>query len=330
MSNYHSQLSAWLEANLVCPADHLSLCFDGKHLSCEAGHKYRVLNGIPIMLLEDIDPTHPVFKESVALSKASDNELEELLPSQPAVNGIEEYVQGMIGATNGTLYNHLRFKLNRYPIPELRLPPGEGRVFLELGCNWGRWCLSASRKGYFAVGIDPSFKGVLAAKRVADALNIPALYAVADARHLPFPQNSIDTVFSYSVLQHFEKDEVYKCLTEISSVLKEQGQCLIQLPNKYGLLNFIRQTQRGFRKAEEFDVRHWSPKEMLETFSRYIGPAELSVDGFFSLNAQASDRDLLKPSGKMVVSLSDALRKLEGHFTPLLNLADSLYVKAIK
>ncbi|HEX8775005.1 MAG TPA: class I SAM-dependent methyltransferase [Pyrinomonadaceae bacterium] len=282
------------------------------------------------MLVEGLEPTHQVFNESIALSRATDDELEQLLPSLPAVNGIDEYVQGMIGATNGTLYNHLRYKLQRYPIPELRLPAGQGKVFLELGCNWGRWCLSASRKEYFAVGIDPSFKGVLAAKRVAKALNVPSLYVVADARHLPFSANSVDIVFSYSVLQHFGKNEVFKSLAEMSRVMKEEGQCLIQLPNKYGLVNFIRQTQRGYRKVKEFEVRYWSPREMLEAFSMYVGSTELSVDGFFSLNAQTSDRDLLKPGGRMVVSVSDALRKLGSHLPALRYLADSLYVKAVK
>lgn len=330
ISNCPEAFDQWLATNLICPVDHLSLSFDGKHLFCEMNHKYRVLQGIPIMLVDGLDATHHVFTESIALSRATDEELEQLLPALPAVNGIDEYVQGMIGATNGTLYKHLRYKLKRYPIPELRLPEGRGKVFLELGCNWGRWCLSASRKGYFAVGIDPSFKGLLAAKRVAKELSMPSLYVVADARHLPFSDDSIDIVFSYSVLQHFGKKEVFKSLTEISRVLKGQGQCLIQLPNKYGLVNFIRQMQKGYRKVKEFDVRYWSPKEMLEAFSEYVGSAELSVDGFFSLNAQTSDRDLLKPCGRMVVSVSEALRKLGSHLPPLIYLADSLYVRAIK
>jgi SAM-dependent methyltransferase len=330
MTNYPDQLDPWLAANLVCLVDRQPLRLEGQYLFCEVGHRYRVINGIPIMLDKDIDPTHPVFKESIEIAEATDDMLDKLIEHSPSINGIDEYVQGMIGATSGSLYNHLRFNLKRYPIPELRLPMGHGKVFLELGCNWGRWCISASHKGYFAVGIDPSFKGVWAAQRVAKELNVPALFIVADARHLPFPQHSIDTIFSYSVLQHFGKDEVAKALSEVSRVLKRQGQCLIQLPNKFGFINLIRQLQRGFRRGEGFEVRYWSPREMVEAFSRHIGPSELSIDGFFSLNAQSSDSDLLKLSGRTIVAVSDILRELGTSFPLLANLADSLYVKALK
>jgi SAM-dependent methyltransferase len=328
--NPTDQLDDWLVDNLVCPADSQSVLYDGQRLVCNAGHTYRVLKGIPIMLLEDIDPTHSVFRESVAIAKAKDEDLPGLIKYHPPVNGIDQYVQGMIAATNGNLYNHLRFNLKSYPIPELRLPRSEGKVFLELGCNWGRWCLSASKQGFLAVGIDPSFHGVWAAQRVAKELGVRALYIVADARRLPFREGSIDVVFSYSVLQHFAKDNVTKALIQIARVLKDHGQCVIQLPNKYGLVNLLRQMQRGAKEGKDFEVRYWSPSEILAAFSKCVGPAELTVDGFFSLNAQTSDRNLLTPSGRVIVSCSDALRKLEGYFHPLMNLADSLYVKAFK
>jgi 2-polyprenyl-3-methyl-5-hydroxy-6-metoxy-1,4-benzoquinol methylase len=84
-------------------------------------------------------------------------------------------------ATNGMLYIRLIGKLTDYPIPYLRLPPGEGKRFLEIGCNWGRWCIAAARMGYRPVGIDPSLKGIRAARQVALHLGIQAHYVAADA-----------------------------------------------------------------------------------------------------------------------------------------------------
>src|SRR5882762_5809881 len=63
---------------------------------------------------------------------------------------IDPVVSFLIGATNGIAYKGLIGKLAEYPIPEIRLPPGGGKVFLDLGCSWGRWCIAAARKGYRA------------------------------------------------------------------------------------------------------------------------------------------------------------------------------------
>jgi SAM-dependent methyltransferase len=124
------------------------------------------------------------------------------LPSRP-LGEIDPFVQNIIAATNGMLYISLIGKLTDYPIPYLRLPSGEGKRFLEIGCNWGRWCIAAARLGYRPVGIDPSLKGIRAARQVAQQLGIEAHYVVADGRYLPFANGTFDQVFSYSVLQHF-------------------------------------------------------------------------------------------------------------------------------
>ena len=83
--------------------------------------------------------------------------VEQLPP--PVREGIDPFVQEVIGATCGRLYEHLIADLPEYPIPELRLPPGEGRSFLEVGSNWGRWCVAAARRGYAADGDRPVAQG---------------------------------------------------------------------------------------------------------------------------------------------------------------------------
>lgn len=76
---------------------------------------------------------------------------------------IDPFVQEQVPYTNGFLYRPLQYKLSRYPIPELRLEPGEGTRFLDIGCNWGRWSIAAARKGYRVSAIDPSPPAVIAA-----------------------------------------------------------------------------------------------------------------------------------------------------------------------
>src|SRR3954470_16258494 len=42
---------------LVCPRDHTNLRLEDKHLCCSAGHRYPVLEGVPIFLLAEKDQT---------------------------------------------------------------------------------------------------------------------------------------------------------------------------------------------------------------------------------------------------------------------------------
>ncbi len=87
-----------------------------------------------MLLLGDEEPTHAACRVSLE-RRGTDGDPEALL-------------QDVIAATCGNLYRHLIGNVRRYPIPELRLPEGGGRRFLEVGCNWGRWCVSARRRGF--------------------------------------------------------------------------------------------------------------------------------------------------------------------------------------
>ena len=63
-------------------------------------------------------------------------------------------------------------------------------------------------------------------------------------------------------------------------------------------------------------------------FERLIGPATVTVDGFFSLNPQAVDLPALPVRYRLIVRVSDALRRGSDRFPWLASVADSLYVRA--
>jgi SAM-dependent methyltransferase len=235
-------------------------------------------------------------------------------------------VQNIIAATNGLLYIRLVGKLTDYPIPYLRLPPGDGKRFLEIGCNWGRWCVAAARMGYCPVGIDPSLKGIRAARHVAQQLGIEAHYVVADGRYLPFAGGTFDQIFSYSVLQHLSKENARRTLREVARALHPTGGFLVQMPNCFGIRCLYHQARRGFRQGRDFDVRYWTPRELASTFRAIFGSARIFVDGFFSLNPQISDVSFLPWKYRTVVYASETLRKISGILSPLTYVADSLYV----
>jgi SAM-dependent methyltransferase len=296
---------------LVCPRDRSALSEDGR---CRQGHGYRIVDGVPILLVEEDEPTH-----------ASCERVESLPP--PTGDAIDPFVQEVIGATCGGLYRPLVGRLREYPIPELRLPPGERRLFLEVGCNWGRWCVAAARRGYVPVGIDPSLKGIQAARRVAGQLGVEAHYVVGDARYLPFADATFDVAFSYSVFQHFSRAVAVAALDEIGRVLRPGGTSLVQVANVWGVRSLLNQArERRFREPRTlFDVRYWGPRELRDELELRVGPTQLKTDGFLTLNPQPANLDLLPPRYRSIVRVSEGLRLLSHRIPPLTYAADSLY-----
>lgn len=322
------QLSPQLLEMIVCPRDKKELHVQSGRLVCSEGHRYGIFEGIPILLVGESQQTHIEGERSLRVGETGDaSEMPTIARGQ---HEIDPFVQQSIGATNGSLYQPLVGKLREYPIPQLRMPNGEGASFLEIGCSWGRWSIAAARAGYRPIGIDPSLKGVRAAQRVAHQLGIEAIFLVADGRFLPFREGSFDQVFSYSVLQHLSVPDVRKTLEEVSRVLCPGGRCTVQMANAYGARSLQHQARRGFRQATQFEVRYWTPRELRNTFAAAIGSSRLFVDGFFSLNAQISDVRLLPMHYQAVVYASEGLRGLSRVFPPLKYLADSLYVEARK
>lgn len=310
---------------VACPLDRGALAPEGDELVCERGHRFPCPDGVPVLLVDDPAATHPVFAKSLADARRG-------VPDdpEPAPGELEPSVQAGIAATCGYLYRHLIGRLPRYPIPELRLPPGEGRLFLDLGSSWGRWCLAAAQRGYVPVGVDPSFEAIRAARRIARRHGVEAHYVVADARRLPFHDDTFDVGFSYSVLQHFAKENVRVALRELRRVLKSGATSLVQMGNAFGVRSaFARVRERvGPVVAEDFRVRWWTPRELEHAFAAELGPSALEVDGFFSLNAQAADLDLMPPRLRAVIRASDAARVAAERVPPLKLVADSLYVRS--
>jgi len=313
---------------VVCPRDRQNLHQEFDWLYCPSRHRYRIIEGIPILLVSEAEQTH--IEGTRALAVAEEGDRTNLPPIQLGPGEIDPFVKEWIGATNGSLYQHLVGKLTEYPVPALRLPAGEGRSFLEIGCNWGRWCLAAAQSGYRPVGIDPSLKGIRAARRVAQQLGIQVSYLVADGRYLPFRDSIFDQVFSYSVLQHLSKENARSVLVETHRVLRNGGQAMVQLPNVFGIRCLYHQFRRGFRETRDFEVRYWTIPELRRTFGNALGPASVEVDGFFSLNAQVSDLRFFPWQYKLLVLLSHSLQRLSRQAPALAYLADSLYVFASK
>jgi SAM-dependent methyltransferase/uncharacterized protein YbaR (Trm112 family) len=331
---------------LVCPRDHTSLRMAEGNLICELNHEYPVIAGVPIMLVEEIPATLHVLSGSLAAAHDKDRSLddyyytetlgvspeqrESILRSKSQSSGIDPVVNYLLAHTNGHMYDHLVGKLTNYPIPDIELPPGDGRRLLDMGCSWGRWCIAAARKGYKPVGIDPSLGAVLAARRVARQLNVEATFIVADARCLPFAPGTFDCVHSYSVLQHFSRSDAQRAIGEGGRVLRSGGLCKIQLANRYGIRCFYHQARRGFRAATGFEVRYWPPHEMRQVFLERVGDTHLSPDCFFGLGLQKADLALMPGWKRLAVHASELLKGASRRLPLVTSAADSLFVSATR
>lgn len=322
-------MNEWLQSRLVCPRDKKQLQLNENILSCPEKHDYQVFEGIPIMLVDDAEITHDYINQTLEKVAQSQNNENGSSKTPASENEIDEFVQGEIPYTSGNLYFPVQHKLKRYPIPEIRLRQGNGERLLDIGCNWGRWSIAAAQKGYQPVGIDPSLDAVLAARRVSKQLGVETNFVVGDARFLPFADDSFETVFSYGVFQHFSKENVRISLDEAVRVLKPNGNTLFQMPNKYGIRQYQQHRRRGFTEGKDFEVRYWTPAELIETFEKKIGATKMTTDCYFGLGIQANDVDLLPAHYKMVVYSSEFLRKLSGVIKPLTKIADSVYLESV-
>ncbi len=322
----------WLIDHLVCPRDKQKLELRNREFNCISGHSYPFVDGIPVMLVDDAESTHDYIGQSLELAKQRlrSEDCDESIFAQEVSDGtIDDFVQGEVPYTSGNLYFSLQNRLKRYPIPELRLGNGNGKRLLDVGCNWGRWTFAAGQNGFRPVGIDPSLRAVLAARRVAKQLDVEADFVVGDARFLPFSDNSFDVVFSYSVYQHLSKLDARDCLNENARVLRYGGRSMVQMPNKFGIRQRQQHRRRGYTEGEGFEVRYWEPDEILSTFESTFGPSKMTADCYFGLGIQAPDVDLLPLKFKSVVYASELVRRISNLFGPLVRVADSVYVESI-
>lgn len=342
MSN-SSIISSRLLERLRCPYERGWVSVSGTSIVCSDGHNFPVVEGVPVMLREDVTDTLWVATASMQAARSgvgglyvqtlglTQEQRDDLARIEGSASGVDPVVSAMVGATSGFLYKDLVGKLADYPIPKIRIPPASGaRSFLDVGCNWGRWLVAAARVGYEVVGVDPSLGAVLAAKRVLQHFGLRGELVVADARYLPFAEESFDVVFSYSVLQHFSDDDASPALREIGRVLRRGGVSMIQMANRYGIRSFYHQMRRGFADPTAFNVRYRSPSRLVRWFNDAIGRTKLSVDGFFGLGIQPSDMKMLNWRYRLVIVASEVMRYVSFVLPPLKYVADSVYLESAK
>ena len=99
---------------------------------------------------------------------------------------------------------------------------GHGGKVLDFCCGNGGYVVSLASKGVDATGIDISDVSIENARRLAeeDGVSGQASFAVMDAEHTEFPDDSFDVVTCRGVLRHLESARAFK---ELARIVKPNG-----------------------------------------------------------------------------------------------------------
>ncbi|MDE2579348.1 MAG: methyltransferase domain-containing protein [Hyphomicrobiales bacterium] len=332
-----------LLALMQCPRDGAPLSLADGRLTCSHGHVYPVVDGVPVMLVEERDQTIGVAAASLAAARSGEGgplylETLGLTDAERASVGaqwredarVDAAIAHLVGATSGYGYRHLIGNLAAYPIPDIPVQRGAGGALLDIGCNWGRWSVSAARKGWRAIGIDPSLGAIMAARRAFGREGLNMAFVCGDARCLPFRDRSFDMVFSYSVIQHFSRADAAETVREIARALKPQGAAKIQMASAGGLRARHVMAQPDYAQAGVFRVRYYTDAQLRALFGAAFADVAIEPEAFGGLGLLSDDFAIVDARAKALIAASTIVRAAARIAAPLRALADSVYVRARK
>jgi len=139
-------MNPWLLEILACPRHHTRLSFESNTAFCPSGCSFPIADGVPVLLLQEAQETMGVSGTSLRHARDGtddgglyveslglDDKHKQLILDLAAhpKNQIDPVVSYLVGATNGIAYENVVGKLQEYPIPHLRLPPSDGKIFLD-------------------------------------------------------------------------------------------------------------------------------------------------------------------------------------------------------
>ncbi|MGH7726489.1 MAG: class I SAM-dependent methyltransferase [Candidatus Eiseniibacteriota bacterium] len=108
-----------------------------------------------------------------------------------------------------------------------------GRRILEVGAGTGRDTMELVRRGAIGYVLDYTFGSLELMQAHARHLGVPLTLVCADARALPFRDDSFALVFHQGLLEHFR--EPVPLLTENARVLEPGATLIVDVPQRYHL-----------------------------------------------------------------------------------------------
>jgi SAM-dependent methyltransferase len=134
-----------------------------------------------------------------------------------------------------------RYELEPYIHEFAGFEQAGGKHVLEIGVGMGADYLEWLKAGAIATGLDLSGASLERACRRCELASFAPDLRLADAEHLPFPDNTFDIVYSYGVMHH--SPDPAQCIREARRVLKPGGALRIMIyhhPSLTGLMLWLR------------------------------------------------------------------------------------------
>jgi ubiquinone/menaquinone biosynthesis C-methylase UbiE len=147
----------------------------------------------------------------------------------------------LAGSNDFDAHTHARYSLEPYIFDFAQFQNAGGLKVLEIGVGMGADYLEWLKAGALATGIDISAASIERAWARCERAGLKSNLRVADAEHLPFPDDAFDVVYSYGVMHH--SPDTGRCISEAWRVLKPGGQARIMVyhhPSITGLMLWLR------------------------------------------------------------------------------------------
>ena len=127
-------LRSEIDPIVVCPRDRSALRDEVDFLVCEFGHRYRIVEGIPILLVSEAQQTHIEGTRALAIAETGD--LSQLRKIELGPGEIDPFVKKRNRGNEWRLVSTPGWHSNGLPNPRTSIAPGNGKLFVEFGCNW--------------------------------------------------------------------------------------------------------------------------------------------------------------------------------------------------
>ena len=113
--------------------------------------------------------------------------------------------------------------------------PKPGQKILDIGCAWGYSLLRLDSMGASAYGIDIDLKALEFGKKLAEYNGYKIDTRYANAKSLPFEDESFDSIICAETLEHIPLEKRLAVFDEKKRVTKKGGKIVLSTPNPYGL-----------------------------------------------------------------------------------------------
>lgn len=201
---------------------------------------------------------------------------------RPSVDQIEAYYHG------DEFYDKVNFAAIEIAVSLLDRQPGK---LLDIGCGVGALVAVTRKKGWDAVGIDPSHKAAELAKKELD-LEIMQAYL----RDTPFEPESFDVIVLLAVLEH--SFAPVTLMEQVNHLLKPGGCVIFSTPNLDNLPYILMTNKAEYSWFIREHINHFTLKTLRILFQK-TGFRDLTFHecGHFIIEGCGDKTDLVPDMG---------------------------------